>query len=80
MTTTPIQYYQCKLSMVRMPGRHTIGWIEKRGAKVGAKVEMLPSKEFWEVIEVFDHGMPEDMLKEHQRNHRKSFASIEAMA
>ena len=76
----PEQMYQCKLSMVRMPALHTTGWIPARAAKVGAKVEFLPDKEFWEVIEVYKHGMPQDMLKRHQLANRRSLPSIEAMS
>lgn len=70
------QYFQCRLTFGTL---ETTGWIEARGAKVGAVVELLPSREFWVVTEVYDHGMPEDMLKTQQRMNRKSLPSIEAM-
>lgn len=56
-----------------------MGWIEARGAKVGASIELLPSREFWDVIEVFSHGLPEDMLKKYQLLNRNSLPSIESM-
>lgn len=70
------QYFQCRL---RRGNGETLGWIEARGAKVGASVELLPSREFWEVVEVFELGLPEDMLKEQQRLHRNSLPSVEGM-
>lgn len=72
------QYYQCRLR--RFYGgtvSEQIAWIPKRGAKVGATVELLPLKECWFVAEVFSHGIGEGMLKEHQANARKGFASTE---
>lgn len=74
------QYYQCRLKRADHPASiYTTGWIEARGAKVGAKVEILPARDLWEVTEVFTHGMPEDILKEHQRMHRGSLPSVERM-
>lgn len=72
------QYYQCRLER-ESPGTVvvTTGWIEARGAKVGAQVELLPSKKVWTVAEVFGIEMPEDMLKEHQKLNRKSLPSVE---
>jgi hypothetical protein len=71
------QYYQCRL---RMGTLETTGWIEKRGAKVGASVELLPSREKWEVVEVFAlNVLPEESLRETQRLNRNSLRSIEPM-
>jgi hypothetical protein len=72
------QYYQCRL---RRGDSETIGWIEKRGAKMGVSVELLPSRELWEVVEVFrENCLPETSLREHQRLNRRSLPSIEPMA
>lgn len=74
-----MKYYQCKL---RRGDKITTGWIPARGAKVGNKVELHPNTllaGFWEVLSV-GNVMGEDMLKQHQKDHRKSFASIEPMA
>lgn len=68
------QYYQCRL---RLHTLETIGWIEARGAKVGAAVELLPSGEYWTVVEVFAHGLSEDVLKEQQKLNRHSLPSVE---
>ena len=70
------QYLQCRL---QRGASETTGWIEARGAKVGATVELLPSGEMWEVAEVFKHGLPEDVLKETQKLNRKSLPSVQAM-
>lgn len=71
------QYFQCRL---RRGESETTGWIEARGAKVGATVELLPSRENWTVVEVYEHGLPEDILKENQRLNRRSLPSVEPMA
>jgi hypothetical protein len=70
------QYFQCRL---HRGNSVTTGWIEARGAKVGATVELLPSHEKWEVTEVFKHGLPEDVLKEQQKLNRNSLPSIEGI-
>ena len=70
------QYQQCGL---RRDHTETIAWIEQRGARLGAQVELLPSRELWKVVAVFGHTMPEDALKEHQRLHRGSLPSVERM-
>lgn len=70
------KYYQCRL---RNGARETTGWIEARGAKAGAYVELLPSREFWVVAEVFHHGLPGDMLKEQQKLNRHSLPSVEGI-
>jgi hypothetical protein len=72
------QYYQCRM---RMGTLETTGWIEARGAKVGAHVELLPAREQWEVVEVFtENVLPEESLRETQRLNRRSLPSIEPMA
>lgn len=73
--------YQCRLQRQVVSGvtETTTGWIDAAGAKVGARVELQKgSGVFWTVLSV-GNSLPQDMLKEHQRMHRKSFASIEGM-
>ena len=77
------QYYQCKLER-SVPGSSHITqnctvWIAARGAAVGRRVELLPDHEFWTVVEVYTHGLPEDVLKTHQQLNRKSLLSVEPM-
>lgn len=72
------QYYQCKLSMVRMPARHTVGWIEASAAKVGLKVKLLPEQEFWEVIEVYTQTpQTQAKLKDREKVNRRGLPSLE---
>lgn len=68
------QYFQCRL---RRGTSETVGWIEARGAKTVATVELLPSRKKWQVVEVFTHGLPEDMLREQQKLNRRSLPSVE---
>lgn len=70
------KYFQCRL---QKGASETTGWIEERGAKAGAVVELLPSRDWWKVAEVFGHGIPENLLKEHQRLHRGSLPSVKRM-
>lgn len=73
-----VMYYQCRL---RRGDRWTTRWIEQRGAKRGVQVEVLPSRELWTVAVVYStHGMPESLLREHQRLNRGSLPSVERMA
>jgi hypothetical protein len=41
--------------------------------------EILDSREFWTVVEVFDQGLPEHMLREQQKLNRHSLPSVEGM-
>lgn len=70
------QYFQCRL---RRGDSETTGWIEARGARVGATIELLPSREDWVVAEVFGHSLPEDILKEQQKLNRGSLPSVKRM-
>lgn len=71
------QFQQCRL---RRGTAETVGWIEKRGARRGARVELLPSRELWDVVEVFAHTLPEDSLRETQRLNRRSLPSVQPIA
>ncbi len=71
-----MNYKQC---LMRQGARETTRWIPQRGAKVGATVEMLPERDWWEVARVYDHALPEDVLKEHQLMHRNSLPSVQGM-
>lgn len=68
----PPQYFQCRL---RCGNTEMIGWIEKRGARVGYYVELLPEEKLWEVIEVYTHGLPEDVIKDMEHNYRAGMPS-----
>lgn len=67
-------YFQCRM---RNGNAETVGWIEARGAKVGAKVQLLSGDgKFWEVIEVYHPGIEDDVLRAKQANDRNSLPSI----
>jgi hypothetical protein len=67
-------YYQCRF---KRGESETIAWIEERGAKVGASVELKTADgERWNVIEVFAPGLDEAKLREKQQNDRNALPSI----
>ena len=65
--------FQCRL---RKENREDVAWIEARGAKVGAVVEIKNGEERdpgWEVLEVYQPGKPSAEVHENARswkNHR----------
>lgn len=65
---------QCKL---RRGETVLTAWIESRGAKVGAEVELLPDRELWRVVGVYQPAMAQSKLKAHQLMHRASLPSVE---
>jgi hypothetical protein len=67
------QYQQCRL---RRGALETTAWIETRGAKLGASVELIPDGELWEVAGVFDRRLDEDVLKKNKLLNRGSLPSV----
>lgn len=78
------QYYQCKL---RKGDATTTVWIEARGAKVGASVELkginydnvetiAEDGDFWDVVKVYSHPLAENILRQKQANDRNALPSI----
>lgn len=67
-----MMYRQCKLTL---DNANTVGWIEERGAKLGARVEMEDGN-FWTVEEVSDHSISRETLREKQRMDRGSLLSV----
>ena len=67
--------YQCRF---RRGAERTVAWIEARGAKVGAWVDLetLDDGGLWEVEAVFDAPLEDRALKEMQRLNRKSLSSL----
>ena len=54
-------------------------WIEERGAKVGASVELKnfdDARKFWKVEEVFEPALDEATIKKKQALDRNSLSSI----
>jgi hypothetical protein len=68
-------YYQCELS--QGTGR-TRGYIEERGAKVGAMVEIKDAgfDGLWRVDAVSSTGISEEKMRADQKMNRNAFASI----
>lgn len=69
------KYFQCDLS--HGSGRQT-GYIEERGAKLGASVELggKGTNDFWTVDSVSDKFLFSHQLKGLQDNYREGFNSI----
>jgi len=70
-----MRYFQCRFR--RGPER-TVAWIEERGAKVGARVQLtsLDDGEAWLVESVAKPGLESAALSDLQRLNRKSLSSI----
>lgn len=65
-------WYQCRLQQGES---QTVGWIEGRGAKIGADVELPELGGMWRVIAVYNH-MDGTALREKQARDRNSLPSI----
>jgi hypothetical protein len=70
-----MRYFQCRF---RRGAERTVAWIEARGAKIGAQVELtsLDNEGPWEVESVGQPGIEDTALKDLQRLNRKSLSSI----
>ena len=78
-------YFQCKL-IQDGTGNTTVGWIEKRGARIGTYVElkgaefdgveMIGETGLWRVMEVHGPELPEYVLRQKQANDRNALPSI----
>jgi hypothetical protein len=66
-----MKYTQCRL---QHDFSEQIAWIPSYAAKVGNQVELLPSKLFWKVLEVY-HSLDKEDL-ENQRKGSKTLLSI----
>jgi len=55
---------------------HTVGWIEERGAKRGAEVELPEYGGFWRVDEVSSFSFDATQLREKQRMDRGTLPSL----
>lgn len=70
-------WYQCKLA--KSNGEVTVGWIEARGAKAGAHVQLIDEGykgELWTVVKVSHPGIEEELLKKKQVLDRHSLPSL----
>ncbi len=66
-------YRQCGLAQ---GDKRSQGWIESRGAKVGALVEIEELGGMWEVTGVGESVMSRDELIAKQKSNRNAFGSI----
>jgi hypothetical protein len=72
-----VKYHQCRMKEVD-GSRETIGWIEERGAKLGAEVELKEFGAFFKVLSVSEMAYDGDELREKQNRDRNAFASLKA--
>ena len=63
-----MRFYQCQL---QQGGATTIGWIEARGARLGARVELPEHGGLWQVAAVYQPPLDAEWLQEKQRIDRK---------
>ena len=70
-----MRYHQCRFKEVD-GNRETIGWIEERGAKLGANVELKEFGTMFKVVSVSEFSFSKDELKAKQDSDRRGFASI----
>ncbi len=70
-----MQFHQCRF---RRGTERTVAWIEARGAKVGAQVELKTLDDLgpWIVEAVFGAPLEAEALADLQRLNRKSLSSI----
>jgi len=70
-----VRAYQCRF---RRGSERTVAWIEARGAKVGAWVELetLDDEGPWEVEAVFNTPLEDRALQALQRLNRNSLSSL----
>jgi hypothetical protein len=63
-----MRFYQCRLQQARAT---IVGWIEARGAKLGAHVELPECGGLWRVAAVYQPPLEAEVLREKQRVDRK---------
>ena len=70
-----VNYRQCGLAQDRS---RVIGWIEERGAKMGARVEIEELGGFWEVVGVGDTVRTKSEVQEAQNRARQPFCALKS--
>lgn len=68
-----MRYFQCEL---QKDNTHTVAWIEARGAKIGASVEIKELDGFWQVKKVYVPSIEYDDLKAKQELDRNCLPSL----
>lgn len=67
---------QCKLTNQES---QMIAWIDQKGARIGASVELKGfegDRKYWKVEEVYEPALDSETLAEKQRMNRNSLGSI----
>ncbi len=74
-------YMQCRMEQQREHGiAELVGWIEERGAKVGARIELKGEEGLWVVVTAGGPAVEIQKLREKQAADRASLPSIKEMA
>lgn len=68
-----MKFYQCAL---HQGDTRTVGWIEARGAKSGARVELKGQSGLWDVVSVFQPPIDATWLDDKRRRDRGSLKSL----
>lgn len=68
-----MRFFQCRLQQGKA---HAVGWIEERGARQGALVEIPELGGQWQVMTVAPLAVPDVWLREKQRLDRKGMPDI----
>lgn len=70
-----VNYKQCGLEQ---NGSRVVGWIEERGAKLGARVEIDELGGFWEVVGVGETVRSKSEVKKAEDNARQPFCALKS--
>lgn len=66
-------FHQCRL---QQDGATVVGWIEARGARIGARVEVPDLGGLWRVTAVYQPPLDAAWLRKKQRIDRKGMPTI----
>ena len=70
-------YFQCRLEKETSEGlERTVGWIEERGAKVGAKVTLKGEEGWWTVATVATPGLNSAQFMQQKEKSRVKLGSL----
>ena len=73
---TELFYVQCRFEQDTHEGRReTVGWIEQRGAKIGARVELKGEDGLWTVVTAGGVAISASKLRAKQASDRASLPS-----
>ncbi len=64
--------FQC---LLRQGDTRTVAWIEERGARLGARVELKDEEGLWQVVEVYQPPRTATWLQENASRVRKGLPS-----